>query len=299
MVDTHYICPASKVHLMNDHILVTKSSGAIETFDLGKLRYSLSKSKAGPEEINSVINELMPKLYEGIPTEKIYREAFRLLRRFSKDHAARYYLKRGIMELGPSGFPFEMYIAALFKHQGYTVSVGNLFKGKCVDHEVDVLAKKGTDTLLMECKYRHEPGIKVDVKTPLYIQARFEDIKDQRELSHEGSFIGWIVTNAGFSSDAISYSHCKGLKILSWAYPKNQGLKDIIDETGLYPVTCLTTITNHEKQSILAKNFVLVGDINAHPEILQKAGIKESRHKNILEECIRLCSPEMGMNSSL
>ncbi len=161
---------------MKKNILVTKASGASEPFSIVKLRRSLERSKASKSEIDAIIEKLLPKLFNGIRTKKIYSEAFRLLRKNSAPNAARYTIKKGIMELGPSGFPFEKFIAKLFEHQGYTVQTGQFIKGKCVTHEIDVVARRGNELLLAECKYRNTQGISVDVKTPLYIRARFDDV---------------------------------------------------------------------------------------------------------------------------
>lgn len=275
---------------MKNNIVVTKASGATEPFSIKKLRNSLERAKATSEEINSIIETLLPKLYQGISTKKIYSEAFRLLRHQSKPHAARYYLKKGIMELGPSGFPFEKFVGELFKHQGYTVEVGKILQGKCVTHEIDVIAEKENQIILMECKYRNQPGITVDVKTPLYIQSRFEDVLNNGLLKNkEGKFSGWLTTNARFTSDALEYGLCKGLNMLSWDYPHSKALKDMIDNSGLYPLTCLTSLTHHEKQWLLEKNHVLVRDIHSNTNLLLKAGVKETRLKTVLDEAIKLC----------
>lgn len=275
---------------MRNEIVVTKASGATEPFSIKKLRNSLERAKATPEEINSIIDELLPKLYQGISTKKIYSQAFRLLRNQSKHHAARYYLKRGIMELGPSGFPFENFIGELFKHQGYIVQVGRILQGKCVSHEIDVIAEKENQMILMECKYRNQPGITVDIKTPLYIQSRFEDVFANGLLKDtERMYAGWITTNAKFTSDALVYGNCKGLNMLSWDYPHNKALKDMIDNSGLYPLTCLTSLTRHEKQWLLAKNYVLVRDLYNNKNLLLQAGVKETRLKTVLDEAIKLC----------
>ena len=272
-------------------IVVTKASGLKEPFSIKKLRNSLAKANATSVEINSIIEALLPKLYQGISTKKIYSEAFRLLRNQSKPHAARYYLKRGIMELGPSGFPFEKFIGELFKYQGYTVQVGKIVQGKCVTHEIDVIAENENEIILMECKYRNQPGITVDVKTPLYIQSRFEDVLANGLLKNkEHKFYGWITTNAKFTSDALAYGLCKGLNLFSWDYPHNKALKDMIDNSGLYPLTCLTSLTHHEKQWLLEKDYVLVRDIFGNNNLLLKAGVKESRLKYVYEEGLRLCS---------
>ncbi|MBK8846118.1 MAG: restriction endonuclease [Bacteroidetes bacterium] len=275
---------------MRNKIVVTKASGATEPFSIKKLRNSLERAKATSEEINLIIETLLPKLYQGISTKKIYSEAFRLLRHQSKPHAARYYLKRGIMELGPSGFPFENFVGELFKHQGYIVQVGRILQGKCVSHEIDVIAEKENQMILMECKYRNQSGITVDVKTPLYIQSRFEDVLANGLLKDkESMFAGWITTNAKFTRDALEYGNCKGLNMLSWDYPHNKALKDIIDNSGLYPLTCLTSLTRHEKQWLLEKNYVLVRDIYNNKNLLLQAGVKETRLKTVLDEAIKLC----------
>lgn len=282
---------------LKNKIVVTKASGVTEPFSIKKLRNSLERAKATSEEINSIIDELLPKLYQGISTKKIYSEAFRLLRNQSKPHAARYYLKRGIMELGPSGFPFEKFIGELFKHLGYTVQVGTMVQGKCVKHEIDVIAEKENLIILMECKYRNQPGITVDVKTPLYIQSRFEDVLANGLLKNrEHKFYGWITTNAKFTSDALDYGLCKGLNLLSWDYPHNKALKDMIDNSGLYPLTCLTSLTRHEKQWLLEKDYVLVQDIYKNRNLLLKAGVKESRLKTVLEEGAQLCRKQGANN---
>ena len=285
---------------MKNNIVVTKASGVTEPFSIKKLRNSLERAKATSEEINSIVETLLPKLYQGISTKKIYSEAFRLLRHQSKPHAARYYLKRGIMELGPSGFPFEKFVGELFKHQGYEVQVGKIVQGKCVKHEIDVIAEKENQIILMECKYRNQPGITVDVKTPLYIQSRFEDVLANGLLKNkESKFSGWITTNAKFTSDALDYGNCKGLNMLSWDYPHNKALKDMIDNAGLYPLTCLTSLTRHEKQWLLAKDYVLVRDIYNNKNLLLKAGVKETRLKNVFNESNRLCKSREGVKGKL
>ena len=274
------------------NIAVTKASGDIEPFSIKKLKSSLARAKATTDEINSIVETLLPKLYQGISTQKIYGQAFRLLRHHSKDHAARYYLKKGIMELGPSGFPFEKFIGELFKHQGYTVEVGKILQGKCVTHEIDVIAEKENQLNLMECKYRNQPGIAVDVKTPLYIHSRFEDVLANEFLKFkEKTFTGWVITNSKFTSDAIAYGGCKGMQLLGWDYPVHNALKDWVDRTGLYPLTCLTSLTRSEKEWLLSKGYVLVKDIYNNQPLLLKAGVKEIRIKAVSEEGAKLYNP--------
>ena len=268
---------------------VTKAFVDIEPFSINKLRNSLAGAKATTYEIDSIVEMLLPKLYQGIRTQIIYSEAFRLLRHHSKDHAARNYLKTGIMELGPPGFPFETFIGELFKHGGYTVQVGKIVQGKCVTHEIDVIAEKENQLNLMKYKYRNQPGIAVDVKTPLYIHSKLEDVRTDDLLKYkEKTFRGWVITNSKFTSDAIVYGICKGMQMLIWDYPLYNSLKDWVDRTGLYPLTCLSSITRSEKQWLLLKGYVFVKDIYNNRQLLLKAGVKEIRIKAVSGEGAKL-----------
>ncbi len=275
---------------MAEAINVIKASGESEQFSLDKLKNSLTRAHASIEEINAITEALLPKLYEGITTKKIYSEAFRLLRGQSNIKAARYYLKKGLMDFGPTGFPFERFVGEIYKHLGYSVQVGTIIQGKCVTHEIDVIAEKNNEILFVECKYRNQAGFTVDVKTPLYIFSRFQDILDNGLLKNEHEiFTGSIATNTKFTDDALSYGNCKGLKMLSWNYPKNNSLKDIVDKSGLYPLTCLTSLTKSEKQYLLENNYVLVREIYNNENLLRSAGVKESRLKLIYTEGAQLC----------
>ena len=57
--------------------------------------------------------------------------------------------------------------------------MGEIVKGHCVNHEIDVIAEKEDYRFMIECKFRNLPGTNCDVKIPLYIQARFKDVEQQ------------------------------------------------------------------------------------------------------------------------
>lgn len=284
---------------MKRGIFVTKSSGRKEPFSMVKLRRSLERAKASREEIDYILTEVTPKLYQGVSTKNIHSLAFRLLRKSSRSSAARYNLKRGILELGPSGFPFEKFIAKIFEHQNYQVKTDQILSGRCVNHEIDVIAHKEKEAVLVECKYRNTPGISVDIKTPLYIHARFEDVLANPEFKSQYEKVtGWVATNAKFTTEAIAYGSCQGMHLLSWDYPAHNGLKDIIDNTGLYPLTCLTSLTKQEKQWLMAKNYILVRDIYKNGTLLSQAGVSQQRLPGVTAEGSKLSEVLFGQNYS-
>lgn len=255
------------------NVHITKASGHKVPFKSGKLKQSLLRSGANARQANEIVSEVTEKLVEGISTREIYKTAFRLLRNVSRPTAARYKLKQAIMELGPSGFPFEQFLAEILKHKGYKTQVGVIVKGHCVNHEIDVIAEKDKHHFMIECKFHNRQGNICDVKIPLYIQSRFLDVeKSWKQLDgHAEKFHqGWVVTNTRFSEDATQYGRCMNMNLVGWDYPKNNGLKDWIDVSGLHPVTSLTTLSAKEKQALLDKKIVLCRSLHQNHSPLQR-----------------------------
>ena len=271
---------------------ITKANGEKSIFDAQKLLNSLIRSGAQTQEAENIVTLIIQELYPGISTKKIYQKAFKLLKGQSRSIAARYNLKAAIMQLGPSGYPFEQFVGEILKHQGYTVRVAQIVSGKCVNHEVDVIAEKHDHHFMIECKYHNQPGIVCDVKIPLYINSRFHDVADQWQQlpGHEFKFHqGWVVTNTRFTADAIQYGNCAGLSLMSWDYPQGKGLKDLIDTLGLYPITTLTSLTIAEKRALLDKGIVLSHELRKNEFILKELNINPARMQALLGECDELC----------
>jgi hypothetical protein len=271
---------------------IIKANGERSIYEPKRLLNSLLKSGAAREEANEIVNIISSDLYPGISTKKIYRKAFNLLKSKSRFLAARYNLKNAIMQLGPSGYPFEKFIGQLLKYQGYSIEVATIVQGKCVAHEVDVIAQKDDQHFMIECKYHNQPGTVSDVKIPLYINSRFIDVAEQWQTlpGHKGKFHqGWVVTNTRFTLDAIQYGACAGLRLIGWDHPSKGSLKDLIDTLGLYPVTCLTSLTIAEKKALLERNIVLCHELRSNETVLIELGIRPPKLKAILDECDNLC----------
>ena len=163
---------------MGVKINVRKASGEEQPFKVEKLEGSLRSAGAKREDIREIVADISDWIYPGVETRKIYRRAFNLLKRLRRVTAARYKLKQAIFELGPTGYPFEHFLGKLFSRQGYDVEVGVHLEGKCVIHEMDVVAVKDHTRHLVECKYGRDQGKVVTVQTPLYVRARIDDIVD-------------------------------------------------------------------------------------------------------------------------
>lgn len=273
--------------MKNQPITITKRSGKTVPFNPDKLRLSLVRSGASEGLILQVMNEVENNLYQGISTKEIYQKAFSLLRKKERPVAARYNLKKALFELGPTGFPFELFMAELLKAKGFTTKTGQMVQGHCVQHEVDVIAHKDAVHFMVECKFHSDQGRRCDVKIPLYIQSRFKDVEAawMEKEGHDVKFHqGWVATNTRFTSDAIQYGQCMDLRMLSWDYPFNQAIKDWVNQTGNHPVTVLTTLTRNEKQELLDRKIVLCRQLCENPRILDRLGLLPPRTDKVLEE---------------
>ncbi len=267
---------------------VKKASGETVEFDVSKLKTSLFKAGASDELISSITEQVESEILEVTTTRSIYKKAYKLLRAASQKLAGKYKLKKAILELGPSGYPFEHYIAHLLRYQGFEVVVGLEMKGRCLPHEVDILGTKENTTIIGECKHHSQNGYKSDVKTPLYVHSRFQDIINGADLNSDRSIECWIFTNTRFTSDAESYATCYGLKLVSWDHPNKGSLKERIELSKYYPITSLYSLTKKEKELLMNEGVVLCKQIIEAPQLLSP--IDSRKHKKIIKESINICN---------
>lgn len=276
---------------MSNTPLIKKADGELQAFSPNKLANSLRRAGAADYLIEEIVEDIESWLVEGTTTRKIYSRAFVLLRRKKRSLAGRYSLKKAIMELGPTGFPFEHFMGHVFQSQGFKVETGQVLQGKCVTHEVDVVATGEKEQHFVECKYYNSQGKYASVQVPLYIRSRVNDLINVHELKpeYEGfTFHGWIATNTRFTSDAMNYGLCSGLKLISWDYPNGESIKAIVERESLFPITTLTQLNKSEKQELLSKGIVLCKELKEDPSLLDFLNLKPSKLLSLKEEIIDL-----------
>lgn len=272
---------------------IVKHSGNIVDFNADKLKISLLKSGADKKEVEIILQTIKKQIFEGITTKQIYKMAYALLKKIANAHAARYNLREAIRLLGPAGFFFEKYVARIFASEDYQTITNLMLQGNCVTHEIDILVKKNNQIAMIECKYHAGREATSDVKVPMYILSRFNDLNRKRHiLFNESSTISkcWIVTNNRFTDDAITFANCSDLNLLSWNFPENDNLKTKNDSNNLYPITCLTTLSLSEKDKLLVLDVILVKEIINNSNCLNKIELSPNRIKKVLREASELCS---------
>lgn len=271
-------------------LYIRKTSGEKQRFDLHKFRRSLFKAGATEKDIQSIVRHIQKEKPRS--TNRIHEIATELLQKHNPPVADRYNLKRGLMELGPDGYPFEKFVAHLFDELGYKTKTNRVIPGECVDHEVDIIAHKNKHHYMIECKFHNRVGLKSNVKVTLYVQARFEDIRDawEKKESHQDEIHEvWVVTNTQFTSEAIKYGECKGIKLLGWGYPARDSLAVLIQKYSLFPITTLTTLSKRQKRTFIKNGLVLCKDARSHQKTLEKLGLKPNEIKKLISEAEAVC----------
>lgn len=273
---------------------IIKASGDKARFSRRRLFTSLVRSGAPKHVANSVTDKVASEIQDGVSTtHDIYSRAYGLLKEMKQQPVAgRYSLKKSIMALGPTGYPFETFFGEILKRLGYEVQVGVVLDGFCVPHEVDVVAIKDDVHALVEAKFHNQPGVHTDVKVPLYIHSRFQDIEKQLKLDGDNhkTHEPWVVTNTHFTSSAIAYGECMGMRLIGWRYPETGGLETMIEDAGLHPITCLPSLPEKVKNQLLKQNMLLCQDVLEQPQRLTQLGMSETKARSILTEAKNVCS---------
>lgn len=269
---------------------IRKAGGFSEFFNQNKLSRSLRKSGLDGKIAQDVAGKIAAKVKPNISSENLYRLTLGELEKKDRILASRYRLKRALMGLGPSGYTFEKYFAAVLEHYNYRTKTNQLVWGKCVRHEVDIIALKNNRHAVVECKYHNRPGLKSDIKVALYTFARFLDIRQAWEEARADAHLYhevWLVTNTKVTGDAAAYARCKGITVISWGYPEEKNLQKIIESRALYPINILSGLNSRQIRIMLENNVVLIADILEESKmgpVLRQAKISDKLWLALKEE---------------
>jgi len=172
------------------------------------------------------------------------------------------------MRLGPTGYPFEKYIARVLAEHGYATSTNQMLAGCDVNHELDVVAEKDGKVYMVECKYHNQFGYASGLKEAMYTHARYLDLVD----AGNDFECAWLATNTKITSEAIAYGLGKGMRFTAWGYPADENLQRLIEGEYMYPVTILRRVEDDIKDRLIDNGFITIMDlIEATPEVLSKS----------------------------
>jgi len=268
-------------------LTIRKASGESEAFIPEKIKRSLRRIGASENLILQII-EGIERAPEIVSTSDVYHYVYNYLKSVDRPLACRYDLKNALYLLGPEGFLFEKFVAELFRAQNYATMNDLIVKGTCVDHEIDVIALKNAYHFMIECKFHNSPGIKTDIKTALYIKARYDDVLHAPiTFGHGAGTLNrpWLATNTKFTTDAINYAACVNMGLIGWAYPEKTSIETMVDYYKLYPITCLASLSTYHKKQLLEQGIFLCKELIENTGALVSIGLQKQQAQQVQEEC--------------
>lgn len=269
-------------------VYVIKFDGRREKFDRNKIIKTCLRVDLSPSEASEIARSIEERVYDGITTREIYQMILKEIEKYNKGKSCIYRLREAISKILPHAF--EIFVKRLLENCGFVCEHHKIIQGWAVDHEVDIVAKRGNELFLVECKHHINFHRFCGLDVALQVQARLEDLIDgYKHGKNKYPFTkAWIFTNSKFSEHAIRYAKVKGIELTGWKYPSSGGIEKLIQENRIFPITLLKM-----KKSIMNKlmenDIVVLQDLSEKK--LRKVGLKEKAIRNILEQKNKLaCS---------
>lgn len=238
---------------MTRKIYIIKANGEKVIFDPNKVISTCMRAGANSELSTQIAQKTEDQLRNGMTTKQVYRIVLsELSKEGGKAVMHRYRLKEAIMLLGPAGFLFQTYVGQILAEYDYEIkAMGSFFDGKCVKHEIDIVAnsKSTNKRFMIECKYHNRRGSYTGLKESLYTHARFMDLTHLFDNE-------MLVSNTKVSNDTLQYAQCIGQHLLCWRHPEGHVLEAMIEEKGLYPITILKL--NSKELHAFSKNNMMI-----------------------------------------
>ena len=69
------------------------------------------------------------------------------------------------------------------------------------------------------------------------------------------------------------------MKIIGWNYPLDGNLQDLIESANLHPITCLKSLSSHDKKSLLEASIVLCKSLRDEKTLLSSIGLSEAKSR--------------------
>jgi hypothetical protein len=224
-------------------------------------------------------------VYDGMSTSKVLQLTVRLLRGYKP--AIRHFLdlRRGL-SLMDSKPEFEVFVQVLLGNSGFEVSPNMILAGRCVEHEVDAIAKRDGVTFFVEAKHHVNYHTLTGLDESRIARAILEDVSEGFELGSCRVKIdrAMIVTNTRYSEHARRYGKCRNIVQIGWNSPVGLSLQSMIEENNLYPISCIRGLKRETRTKLVTKRIVLIKQLlEEKPSTLaRETGIPKETLKQLI-----------------
>jgi len=266
-------------------LYVTKADGSRQVFDKQKVVRTCLRLRATPQAAQNVADRIEAGARSGITTKEILQMIFRYMKEYRPEVRYITDLRQAISLMRPQP-DFEQYVAMLLREQGYDVETNMLLKGKCVEHEVDAVAKKGSECVYVEVKHHFQHHTFTGIGVFLEAWASYVDLMEGYEEAKNAYQFNkvMVVCNTKISEHAKQYAACKGILYTGWNYPAGNSMEELINKKSLYPVTIIKTLDRKTEAKLGDVGVItlrqLVGSNMA--ELAAKTNVNKAKLKELV-----------------
>ena len=272
-------------------LYVTKADGSRQPFQKDKIIRTCLRMNATLSEAQSIADKIEARIYDGIPTKEILKMIFRYMKKYRPAVKHQIDLREAIARLRPKP-DFEIYVGLILKSLGYKTKHNLILNGKCVDHEIDVVAWKGSEILYVEVKHHFNPHTYTGLDVFLEVNSTFNDLKEGFRLGKQPYNFSkaLVVCNTKVSEHGRRYAECRKIEHIGWKYPPGEALEDIIEKYKLYPITMLKELTPSVEALLADRGILTLKDlINKRPsDISKRVGIPTRQIKELQSKAVEI-----------
>ncbi|KUO41551.1 MAG: hypothetical protein AVW06_01030 [Hadesarchaea archaeon DG-33-1] len=274
-------------------VFVTKFDGTRQPFDRNKVIGTCIKKGVNRAAAETIADMVESKVYDGIPTKKILQMIFAALEPHRPAIKHQTNLREAISLLR-SKPDFENFVQLLLKEHGYKVDPNRIVRGKCIEHEIDAIAGKNGETILVEIKHHFDHHTRTHLDVSRQVRATFEDLVEGFGLGLNSVNFSkaLIVCNTKFSEHARQYAKCRGIACIGWNSPPEHGLEQMIEEKNLHPITLIKGLDAKTEEKLGDNGVILVRQLIEHDldKLSRRTGIKKDKLAILMKKAREIIS---------
>ncbi|RLG09709.1 MAG: hypothetical protein DRN68_00865 [Thaumarchaeota archaeon] len=268
-------------------VRVRKADGRLEPFDRRKVIRTCMKLRVERIEAERIADKISKMVYDGIPTNEILSAIYEEVKKIRPEYEHAHDLREAISMMRPKP-DFEYFIGITLSSLGYRIESARIVDGRCIEHEIDGIAMRNDEVLMIEVKHHVNPHTYTGLDVFLAVHSTLRDLMDGYRLGlHNYPFTAALVAcNTKISQHAERYARCVGIRYMGWRYPRAFALEDLIVKYKLYPITMLKILKRNHIEKLGDRGIVTLKqltEINTHKleEILEigKEEIEEIKDK--------------------
>lgn len=272
-------------------VFVTKVDGTRQLFEREKVVRTCLRLHCTREDAERVADRIESKLYDGITTREILRMIYRYSVECRPQVKYEVDLRKAISLLRPKP-DFEQYVIKLLTEYGYNVSGPQIVRGRCVEHEIDAIARKGDETIYVEVKHHLWPHTYTGMGIFLEARATFEDLAGGYETGYNQIPFNkaMVVCNTKLSDHARRYANCAGIDHICWKSPKDNSLEKLIEDKRLYPVTIMKTLDSRTQAKLGDAGILLLQELIGSDAVALslKTKIPKDKIKKLIQRAVEI-----------